>query len=52
MPKKKRKLNLSEPELEELRELTKIGECRVRVYKRARILILSHEGQSDDDIMR
>lgn len=52
MPKKKRELKLTEVEIKELKKLTNSGECRVRVYKRARILLLSDGGQSDDEIMQ
>lgn len=51
MPKKLYKVNLTETERQELKALTSRGEVQVRVYKRARILLLADEGCTDAQII-
>lgn len=46
MPKKYR-VKLSQAQREILKELTSSGTIKVRVYKRARVLLLADEGHSD-----
>ncbi len=51
MPKKIHQVKLTSEEREELEALTRKGEVQVRVYKRARILLLADEGFKDAEIM-
>ena len=50
MPKRLYEVKLSEAERQELEVLTSQGEVQVRVYKRARILLLADEGLKDAQI--
>jgi len=50
MPKKLYEVKLTETERQELEALTSRGEVQVRVYKRARILLLADEGLKDAQI--
>ena len=52
MPKKIYQVKLPPEERAELERLTGKGEVHVRVYKRARILLLADEGFKDAEIMR
>ena len=52
MREKRYKVKLSEAQREELGKLTKAGECRVRVYKRARALLLLDAGVADSEILK
>ena len=51
MAQRRYEIKLSEAQRQELEDLTKAGQCRVRVYKRARALLLADEGESDTQIM-
>lgn len=51
MPKKIHHVKLTPEERTELEALTRKGEVQVRVYKRARILLLADEGFKDAEIM-
>ncbi len=51
MPKKIHQVKLTSEEREELEALTRKGEVQVRVYKRARILLLADKGFKDAEIM-
>lgn len=51
MPKKLHFVKLTSEERAELEALTHKGEVQVRVYKRARILLLADEGFKDAEIM-
>lgn len=50
MPRKANALLLTEPEIEYLRGIIKAGTIEARVYKRAKILLLRHDGMSLDAI--
>lgn len=50
--RKKRCIKLSEAQRMNLEGLTKAGECRVRVYKRARALLLADAGVNDSEILK
>jgi transposase len=50
MPKKLHQVQLSAEERQELEELTSRGQVQVRVYKRARILLLADAGIKDAEI--
>lgn len=51
MPKKTHHVKLTPEERNELEALTGKGEVQVRVYKRARILLLADEGFKDTEII-
>lgn len=51
MPKKQYEVKLTGEERKELEALTSKGEVQVRVYKRARILLLADEGLKDAQIV-
>lgn len=51
MPKKLYEVKLTSEERQELKRVTSKGEVQVRVYKRARILLLADEGFKDAEIM-
>lgn len=51
MPKKMYHVKLTSEERNELEALTRKGEVQVRVYRRARILLLADEGFKDAEIM-
>lgn len=51
MPKKLYEVKLTSEERQELERVTSKGEVQVRVYKRARILLLADEGFKDAEIM-
>ena len=50
MSKKRTIIKLSKRDRDYLKGLSKAGECRVRVYKRARTLLLADEGLGDAEI--
>lgn len=50
--KKRYEIKLSEIQRQDLERLTKAGACRVRVYKRARALLLADAGVSDGEILK
>ncbi len=50
MPTKQHHVQLSTQERTHLENLTRKGQVQVRVYKRARILLLAHQGLNDADI--
>ncbi len=50
--KKRYGIKLSKIQRQELERLTKAGACRVRVYKRARALLLADAGVSDAEILK
>ena len=52
MSRKRYEVKLSETQRQELEGLTKAGQCRVRVYKRARALLLADEGLADTEILK
>lgn len=52
MPKKLHEVQLGAEEKQELEELTSRGQVQVRVYKRARILLLADEGLKDAEIVK
>lgn len=52
MPKKLYDVKLSSEERRELADLTSKGEVQVRVYKRARILLLADTGLKDAEIVK
>lgn len=47
---RKEKLNLSKAERQELQEIVRKGKNKARVITRARILLLSNEGRTDEQI--
>ena len=51
MPKKLYEVKLTLEERTELEQLTRKGEVQVRVYQRARILLLVDEGHKDAEVM-
>jgi transposase len=51
MPNKVYHVKLTPEEREELEALTRKGEVQVRVYQRARILLLADEGLKDTEII-
>ncbi len=51
MRKRLHEVRLTAEERQELQSLTSRGEVQVRVYKRARILLLADEGHKDAQIM-
>lgn len=51
MPKKLHEVKLTPKERTELELLTRKGEVQVRVYQRARILLLVDEGHKDAEVM-
>ena len=51
MSNKRTIIKLSKTDRDYLKGLTKAGECRVRVYKRARTLLLADEGLDDAEIL-
>lgn len=51
MARKRYKVKLNEEQKQQLTDLTKAGKCRIRVYKRARVLLLLNEGLSDNEII-
>lgn len=51
MGRKRYEVKLNKNQRRELEALTSAGECRVRVYKRARALLLLDEGKSDAEVM-
>ena len=50
--RRKHLIKLSNEQREELEQLTKAGECRVRIYKRARALLLADAGVADTEILK
>ena len=52
MRRKRYEVKLSEVQRQELEALTNAGQCRVRVYKRARALLLSDAGLADAEILK
>ena len=50
--RKRYNVKLSEAQRQELERITQAGECRVRVYKRSRALLLADEGVSDSEILK
>ena len=50
MPAKQHHVQLNNQERTHLENLTRKGQVQVRVYKRARILLLAHQGLNDADI--
>ena len=52
MPKKLYEVKLSKEERQELEGLTGKGEVQVRMYKRARILLLADEGLRNAEIVK
>lgn len=51
MPQKQHTVRLSESERDELARLTRRGEVSVRVYRRARVLLLVDEGYKDAEVI-
>lgn len=49
---KRREIKLNEQEVENLKALTKTGLINIREYKRARTLLLLHQGVSDQDVLK
>jgi transposase len=52
MPKKLHEVKLTAAERQELERVTRKGEVQVRVYKRARILLLADQGLRDTEIIK